>query len=207
MSLERMPIAVKNSPRSHHAFITYVLHLSTCLTGNASFLNVSPSAPQLKTLADGFAQANADAKGGGQGMVAERNSKRLDLEEQLDHLVDNVRGTVKAQATDPAAAMAMILSTGLSVKKKSLAKKPPLAAKHGSVSGVVLVVALAVAKTAMYYWEYSVDQKVWTSVPETMKASTAISGLIPGQTYYFRFHAKTRKGLGDYSDVVKLMAV
>ncbi len=59
----------------------------------------------------------------------------------------------------------------------------------------------------MYYWEISLDQQSWTSVPETLKARATITGLTPGQRYYFRFRAHTRKGLGDYSDVVTLIVI
>jgi hypothetical protein len=31
-----------------------------------------------------------------------------------------------------------------------------------------------------------------------------MTGLTPGQVYFVRFRAQTRKGLGDYSDVVKI---
>jgi hypothetical protein len=40
---------------------------------------------------------------------------------------------------------------------------------------------------------------------ETMKAVTVISGLTPGQTYYFRFRALTRKGMRDWSQIVSLL--
>ena len=53
--------------------------------------------------------------------------------------------------------------------------------------------------------QYSVDQKVWTNGPETMKASAVISGLTSAQTYYFRFRALTRKTAIDFSQVVSLL--
>jgi hypothetical protein len=40
-----------------------------------------------------------------------------------------------------------------------------------------------------------------------MKADTTVAGLTPGQVYSFRFRAQTRKGLGDYSQVVSLMVL
>ena len=204
MSAERTPIAVKKSPRSHHVFVTYVTHLADCLSGNASFPNPTPSVAMLQSKAASFAQANARAKGGGPGAVADRNAARLDLEGDLDDLVFYVRKTVRAMAGDPAATLAMILSTGLSVRKSGKARKPPLAARHGLVSGEVVLAALAVAKTAMYFWVYSVDQVTWVSVTATLQASTTIAGLMPGQVYYFRFSAQTRRGLGEASDVVRL---
>ncbi len=38
-----------------------------------------------------------------------------------------------------------------------------------------------------------------------MKARLVLSGLTPGQLYYFRFRAQTRKGPVDYSQIVSLM--
>ena len=40
---------------------------------------------------------------------------------------------------------------------------------------------------------------------QTMKTKLVVTGLTPGQTYYFRFRAHTRKGDIDYSQVVSLM--
>ncbi len=203
MSTEKMPIPVKKCPRSHDAFVSYAKHLATCVTGNASFTNPTPTVLSLAAQAEAFAQANAKAKGGGPGVVADRNAKRNDLEGDIDHLVDYVRGVIKAEATDPANAATLILSAGLSVRKSSSASKAPLAIKAGGVPGEVWLIARAVARPALYFWEYSVDQVVWTSTPGTIQARTTITGLLPGQVLYVRFRAHTRKGLGDYSDVVK----
>lgn len=207
MSTEVMPIAVKKCPRPHDAFVTYVLHVASCLEGNAIFASASPTPAELKAAAGKMADANAKAKNGGAAPVADRKAKRKDIEVMLDELVVYVRSTVRANAADAAAAAAMILSAGLSIRKPRTTSKAPLAAKHGGVSGDVLVSARSVSKTAIYIWEYSLDQQSWTSLPQTMTAKTRVSGLTPGQTYYFRFRAQTRKGLGDYSDVVKLIAI
>jgi hypothetical protein len=207
MSAEMMPIAVKESPRSNHKFATYLSHIAQCLTGNQSFPNVDPSAATIAAAADGMVKANAAAKHGGPGAAAARDAKRKDAEEMLVALLVNVQATVKAAPVDAAGAAAMILSTGLSIKKARVVNKPPLAARHGKVSGDVRLAARAVAKPAVYFWSYSLDQKSWTSVPETMVAKTTISGLTAGQVYYFRFQARTRKGLSDYADAVKLMVI
>jgi hypothetical protein len=205
MSNERMPVAVKNSPRANEKFVTYVMHIAGCLTGNVSCANPTPSVASLIAQATLLAQANVQAKGGGTGVVADRDLKRKDLEEDIDHLVDYVQGNIKALGLDATAAAAMILSTGLSIRKTTTAAKPPLSARPGLLPGVVLVVARALANAHMYYWEFSLDLKVWSSVTETAQAHTTVSGLTPGQVYYFRFYTRTRKGLGDYSDAVKCM--
>jgi hypothetical protein len=202
---ESLPIAVKNSPRSNHLFVTYLYNIVSSLDGNASFTNPTPSAATLEGAADGLAQANGAARGGGPASVAERNAQRKHAEGLVDQFVSFVRVTVNAEAGDPATACAMILSAGLSVRKRSKAQKPPFTARYGGVSGEVLLVALAVAKAATYTWMYSLDQKSWTCAPQTMKASTTIAGLTRGQVYFFQFRALTRKGLGDGSQIVSLL--
>jgi hypothetical protein len=207
MNLDAKPIAVKESPRSNYKFVTYVHHIAGSLKDNASFANVSPSAAAFQAAADKLAADNAAAKGGGPAATAARDAKRAEVELMLNTLVVNVQATVNTAGVDAAGAIAMILSTGLSIKKARVVNKPPLAARHGKVSGDVRLIARAVAKSAVYFWSYSMDQNSWTNVPETMKSGTTISGLTPGQVYYFRFQARTRKGLGDYSDVVKLVMI
>jgi hypothetical protein len=205
MNTQSLPVPVKNSPVADAAFVIFLYAIVNGLSDNPAFTNSVPTAAVLKTTADGLGQANAKAETGGTADVAERNSQRKAAEELVDEFVAYVRTTVRAQAGDAATATAMITSVALSVRKRSTAKKPPLAAKYGPVSGAVLLVALAVAKSAMYWYEYSLDQKSWTSVPQIMKASITITGLTPGQVYYFRFHAQTRKGMVDYSQIVNLM--
>ena len=67
--------------------------------------------------------------------------------------------------------------------------KPALAVKQGSVSGTVTLAANAAAKRAAYGWQYSTDQKTWTSLPPTLQSKTGLSGLTVGTTYYFRVQA------------------
>lgn len=205
MKTESMPTAAKKSPRSNYLFVTFLYHIVTCLTGNANFATPSPSAATLKAAADGLSEANAKAKHGGPADTADRDAKRKAAEALVDQYVAYAQATVKAQAGDPATAKAMILGGGLSVREHNQAPKPPLAPKYGAVSGQVLLVALAVAATATYFWEVSSDGKVWQTLPYTMKAKTTVSGLTAGQVYYFRFRAQTRKGMGDYSQVVSLL--
>jgi hypothetical protein len=201
---ELLPVPVKRSPKSDEKFVTFLYAIVHGLNGNAPFANSTPTAAALTTAADGLAQANARAVHGGTADTTERKAQRHAAEELVDQFVAFARTTVRAQAGDAATAIAMIHSVALSVRKRSTAKKPPFAAKYGPVSGAVLLLALAVARNAMYWYEYSLDQKTWTSVPQVMKASVTITGLTPGQVYYFRFRAQTRKGMGDYSQVVSL---
>jgi len=69
----------------------------------------------------------------------------------------------------------------------------------------VNLAAKAPAKRASYNWQYSTDQKTWTSIPQTLQAKTGVSGLTVGTTYYFRVQALTMTGETDWTQVVSLV--
>jgi len=126
------------------------------------------------------------------------------VRDDLHHLRDYVQSVVETLAS-PADAAALIASVHMPIRRVGTRDKPALAVSNGVVPGTVVLVAKAVASTASYYWSYSLDQKTWTSVPETMQATTTISGLTSAQTYYFRFRVLTRAGHRDYSQIVSLL--
>ncbi len=88
------------------------------------------------------------------------------------------------------------------------APKPELQAKQrkGTLSGVVLLIALAVPSAVLYVWELSVDGVSWQAGGQCAQANCTIAGLTPGKMYYFRFHTITRAGtLSALSQVVSYM--
>jgi hypothetical protein len=202
-----MPTPVKKCPRPHAEMVTYLLRLAGCLEGNAYFPNPSPTVARIRGSADALAHASAAAAHGDPAAVSDRKAKRRDAEALVDELLGYVKVTVRAQTADPDVAAVMILSAGFSLRKSRRNTKPQLAARHGAVSTEVLLVARAVARTAVYFWEYSLDQVTWTALPSTLQARTTVGGLVPGQVHYFRFRAQTRKGMGDPSDAVRLMVI
>ena len=89
---------------------------------------------------------------------------------------------------------------------RRLEEQHPELRDEGSVSGTVTLTAKAAATKAAYNWQYSTDQKTWTSLPQTLKAKTAVSGLTSGTTYSFRSQALTPKeGTSDWGQVVSLL--
>jgi hypothetical protein len=58
----------------------------------------------------------------------------------------------------------------------------------------------------VYYWESSLDQETWTAGAPTVQARSTLTGLKPGQVYYFRFRVFKRDGLmTDTSSTVSFM--
>ena len=104
---------------------------------------------------------------------------------------------------DPANAATIIVSAGMSVRKKGTAVKPPLSVKAG-VSGTVKLVAKAAKSNRSHEWQFSTDGKTWTSAPSTSKASTVVTGLQSGVLTYFRHRNVTTAGAGDWTSPVSI---
>ncbi len=73
------------------------------------------------------------------------------------------------------------------------------------LSGTAKLIAKAVATRASYEWQYSIDQKTWTSAPSTLQARTDILALTAGTAYCFRVRGVTKAGEGNWSQVVSLL--
>lgn len=204
LDLPAPPFATLGLPTPNLALIAFAKGILGSLTNNPSFPSPTPSLDVFAANIDAFDKAEAHAATRTKGAAAQRNAKKQKVIQDLRHLRDYVQSVAEAQAT-PAEAGAMIASAGMATRAVTKRSKPPLTARNTGTSGTVLLDAEAVAQTATYYWQYSLDQKTWTSAPETMKARTTIAGLTPAQVYYFRFRALTRNGATDYSQVVSLL--
>ena len=203
-SIEIFPSAVLNFPVQDGPLATFARNVHDAMLNAPALQNSVPTLAAFLADIDAYDAAIQKAKGKGKGTATARIAKRKKVKTDLHHLRDFIQA-VAEQAPSPVEAALLITSVFLGIKKLGKANKAELAAKNGTVAGVVLLVAKAVAKTATYFWQVSTDQKNWVSVPETMKAKTTISGLTSAQTYYFRFRAIFPKGSKDWSQIVSLL--
>jgi hypothetical protein len=193
---------LKLSPRVKNV-ITFAQNVATAMTGNPHFPSPTPTLATFQADVAALNTAETAVLSRAKGAVETRNARLAVVRTDLDNLRSYVQG-VAAQAS-PSDAEAIIESAGLTIRKVTARNKPALAAKQGSVSGTVTIAAKAVAKRAVYTWEYSTDQKTWTTLPETFQAKTGVSGLTAATTYYFRVQSMTKEGLGTWGDVVSLL--
>ena len=193
---------LKLSPKVR-SVITFAQQVHTAMTNNSSFPNPTPSLATFEADISALSTAEAAVLSRTKGAVEARNVKLEVVRTDLENLKAYVQ-TVAA-GVSPSNAEALIESAGMAVRKAALHDKAELAAKQGSVSGTVNLAAKAPSKKATYFWQYSTDQKTWTSLPVTMKAKTGLSGLTSATTYSFRFQALTATGLGDWSQIVSLL--
>jgi hypothetical protein len=200
--MARSIVVLKLSPKVK-TVITFAQSVASAMTNNPSFPNPTPPLATFQADIAALVQAETAALGRAKGAVETRDDKLAVVKSDLEKLRTYVQGV--AAIASPSSADALIEAAGMAVRETTLHDKPVLAVRQGSVSGTVTVAAKAVAKSATYFWEYSTDQKTWTSLPMTAKAKTGLAGLTPATTYYFRFQAFTRAGLGDWSQIVTFL--
>jgi hypothetical protein len=198
------PVAILNLPRSPKKVLAFAKGVHSAMEGNTSFPDPDPSLAAFKADINALDDAEIKAETRAKGAVTARDAALKQVVNDLYHIRDYVQSVAETIA-NPVAAAAVITSAFMSVKKVPQRDTKELSAKNTGIPGQVALAAKTVAPMATYYWEHSLDQVSWTTVPETMKASTTIEGLPWAKVAYFRFRALTRSGKGDYSQVVSLL--
>jgi hypothetical protein len=196
-------IAVLKLSTKPKSVVTFAQSVTTAMTNNPHFPSPTPTLAAFQADVAALNTAETAVLSRTKGAVEARNAKLAVVRTDLENLKTYVQ-SVAAQAS-PSDADAIIESSGMTLRKVTLNDKPALAVKQGSVSGTVNISAKAAGKRAAYTWQYSTDQKTWTSLPETIQAKTGIAGLTAGTTYYFRVQSVTKDGLGNWSQIVSLM--
>jgi hypothetical protein len=200
--MARSIAVLKLSPRVKN-IITFAQNVASALTNNPHLPSPTPSLATFQADVAALNTAETAVLSRSKGAVETRNAKLAVVRTDLENLKVYVQSVAAVASTSDADAI--IESAGLTIRTVTPHDKPALAAKQGSVSGTVNLAAKAAAKRAAYSWQYSTDQKTWTTLPQTLSAKTGISGMTAGTQYYFRAQAVTSAGVGDWSQVVTMM--
>jgi hypothetical protein len=197
------PIAVLKLPKKVKNVITYGQSVVAAMTDNASFPSPIPPLATFESDVSALNTAETAVLSRVKGAVETRDAKLAIVENDFKSLLGYVQGV--ANAGTPTNAPALIEGAGFTVRKVASRDKPAFTAKAGSVSGSVKLAAKAGGHRAAYDWQYSTDQKTWTSLPETLQAKTAASGLTSGTVYFFRVQILLPTGEQNWSQVVSLL--
>lgn len=105
------------------------------------------------------------------------------------------QGIIQVAAdADMANSEAIIVSTGMKVKKMAIPQKHSFKAKNNVVSGIADLSAGSAPKALSHEWAMSKDNLTWTQLASTPKGKTQVTGLIPLTKIYFRHRVLARTG-------------
>src|SRR5580692_6448723 len=154
-------IAVLKMSNKVKSVITFAQSVATTMTDNSTFPSPNPTLATFQTDIAALVTAETAVLARTKGAADTRNAKLAVVKADLASLKNYVQNVV--DASNPANAESIIGSAGMAVRKVTLHDKPALAVTEGSVSGTVALTAKAAATKAAYNWQYSTDQKTWTS--------------------------------------------
>jgi hypothetical protein len=185
-------IAVLKFPANVSQMTTYCKEIVLAMTGNTNIptpfpANV-PALANMSTLIASLDTAQTLAQTKVQGSVEARDVKKELVKKDMRTLRNYVQTIAD---NNPTLAEAIIISTGMSVKKMGGKKPKEFGVENTSTSGIVSVFAPAIkANRGAHEWQYTTDVEHFTqrvAADSTTDASTEISGLVPGTKYAF-FH-------------------
>ncbi len=199
------PIAVLKMSHKVKDLITFAHSVATAMGANASiFPSPSPTLGAFQADIDALVTAETAVVARTKGAADVRNAKMAVVRADLEALKTYVQSVV--DASNPASGEGIIGNASMAIRKVTLHDKPDLGVRQGSVSGSVNLSAKSAGKKAAYNWRYSLDQKTWTSLPQTLVAKTGVSGLTVATTYYFQCETQTTKGgEGGWGQVVSFL--
>ena len=194
------PEVVIGLPKGPHPDVVIAAEtMIAAVAASAYFPNATTQVAAATAALGAYSKAVTDAKNKIPGAVQVRADAKVALIKAIAPLRVIVQAAVDAHL-DQAATIAE--SGKMKLRKAAARTKADFAATDGPGTGQVRLAARAILRALLYFWEVSVDQKVWTVALDTSRAQAVLSGLTVGQTYYFRFRVRTRKGMTDYSQVL-----
>ncbi len=198
MKATHRAIAALNLSNNVHDVIATAKGIATGMTNNPDLPTPPVPIPQLTTEITTVEVAETKAGTRAEGAVDARDAAVRVLVTSL-HFEKNYVQSV-ADTRTPEEARKVIESAHMSVKKAGSRTKNDFEVKQGALSGSVVLIAKAVAARSSNEWDMSsVGGKTYTSLPPSLQAHTAVTGLTVLQTYMFRHRAVTKAGAGDWS--------
>src|SRR5262249_5587963 len=146
-----------------------------------------------------YEKAIADAKAKVPGAVKVRRDAKIAVGKACESVRLHVQSVIDAHV-DQAATLAE--SAGMKLARVPNRSKAAFEVKDGPLSAYPQLIAKAVPGALLYFWECGSDQKNFGVAGDSSAAHFVIGGLTVGQTYYFRFRARTRTGMTNYSQVL-----
>ena len=175
--------------------------INNSLTGNTNYLSVVPFLGILQTNVN---NVNAAIAAGGSTPTPAQTAAIRAAVKELKRILKVIGALVNWDAN---ADEAKLLTSGFNLKIITPPSKKTFTATLGKLSGEV-VLELNSFGIAAYNWEMSTDPiSTWASIALTTYSKTVVTGLTPGQKYWFRVSVTKGKKVVVVSDPYYIMVV
>src|ERR1051326_5574116 len=193
-------IAVLAFPRKINDFLTYAKGIYKAMTGSTYFPNSESKLATLNTDITSLDTIESNLKmNPPKNTVEDRDAAWEIVRNDLRALVKDVQTAADAV---PAKAEVIIKAASLKAKSQTIRQKRTNNVKDGNVSGTVVLEAEG---AGAHEWQMSKDKTAITNLDATSTSSTTVTGLTPGDMWFFRNRSILRKGgKGDWSDWMEI---
>jgi hypothetical protein len=190
--------------------IAQARQIVTAMTGNANFDTPHPTLATITGVTNTVEQLNADAQAA-RAAARMKASELTESEATLDRVLAQLASYVESISGGDEA---MIASAGMTTRApRSAPTMPPppegLLATAGDHDGQINLQWEKVKGARSYVVQQSADPPTntsWTNSTTVVKPSATITGLTPGQKYWFRVAAVGPRGQSGWSDPATKMA-
>jgi hypothetical protein len=173
----------------------------SCMSGNSNFINPNPPLSNISNLSNLLERAYILASNGG----TEQTAIMYQQEEALDKGLVQLAAYVEYIANGNSA---IILSSGMHVKKPGGGKFYTLDAKNGTYTGEVILTCPSI-RGAAYLWQIlqgpQNGKDHWTNLKIASTAKTTVKGLKPGDKYWFRVSTITKNVEKEFTDPISII--
>ncbi|HKR03609.1 MAG TPA: fibronectin type III domain-containing protein [Bacteroidia bacterium] len=205
-----MSIAVlKLNKKPVSVIVETVRKVVTMMTGNLAFTTPNPPLASITALVDALDTLDQETQQGGEVKNALKKLTRSKLLAAMSALTGYVQTTSLGDEDQ-------ILSAGFELKRKPVKLGmlvPPgnFRGAFGLHPGEIILRWAGVYGRTEYFAEMSTDPTnpaLWTNVPNghTGRVRLVVSGLTPGQVYYFRVFTECTAGTSGPSEIANHMA-
>jgi len=191
---------------STEQLIVFALNIVSKMTDNSNFSSPNPALSAVTDASNALQVAYDNAKGGGPAQTSVMHQKRTALELLLTALGHYVEYQANDPANAAAGAEAIVLSSGLNIKKFNHRQKRVFSAIQGKEQCSVILVASRISR-GTHEWQYTMDTanpSSWVSITPTIKASVTISGLERFKTYSFRHRVLLPDGYSEWDSSIEM---
>ncbi len=166
-------------------------HISTCMTGNANMPSAISVLPLLDTAVVNLTNA-----------INNQHPDTVIIDARVRDVRQRLKVLIRLAEMDGANTEEIALSSGFDLRMPTIRKPQVFSVKQGLLSGTADL-SCSVYRNSAYIWEMisdPIDTNTWSVYDTSVVSTQQVTGLMPGNKYWFRVKTVLSKSKLPYSD-------